>query len=130
MTFDEAVDAALAAFLQEPVDRPQRQGIEAAIVAFETTIGRCHACRGAKLIRSRGGRVYVNLGHKAAEKPAADGETIDCIACDATGTDLDEVHWSCVVGGLGRCHPYHPDSEHVGCGWVRRLPATEAGVAG
>ena len=104
MTGEEALDAALLAFVQTDEDSPLRERIAASVAAHDAAIRSCRACSGTGKIVKRAGTIYESDGYRAASQPVADGAEMTCVACGGFGVDLEQVAWVCVAAGYG-CRP-------------------------
>ena len=126
MTPNEAVDAAVLAYVQSPEDANVRDRIASAVAAYEAALGTCRACRGSGRLRARGALVHLSDGYRPANNPVPDGDEIVCVACGGHGMDLDELTWHCSASGYPCTAERHGDDSHANCGWARRVTAQPA----
>jgi hypothetical protein len=119
MRTDEAIGAALLAFVQADEGLSTRERLVAALSAYEAGIAACTACRGSRTLVNHSRSIYAQDGHRASQEPIADGATIACVTCDGLGVDLDQVLWHCDANRYG-CRPGSPsEQDHLACGWRR-----------
>jgi hypothetical protein len=121
MTPEEAIDAAVLAFLDGAETRNAREGVALAVAAYEDALLKCRACRGSGQLRTHGQLVHLRDDRfRAAQDPVPDGEPIPCVACAGQGVDLDQAAWLCVAHGYNQCSRDRRVAEHSECGWVLR----------
>jgi hypothetical protein len=126
MTSDEAIDAALLAFMQQADSHDLRTRIAAAVSAHDSALRTCRACHGSGRLRVRGARIYVDEGFRAAQNPVADGDDVDCVACGGQGVDVDQVAWLCTAVRHPACGPdHHGQAGHDACGWARPVSRSD-----
>jgi len=121
---DQAMDAAVVAFLQIEDDGPVRERLRAAVAAHQKALTTCPACQGAgKLVVRSEGTVWTSGRYRdrPADRAVSAGQEMPCVCCDGSGLDRDQMVWACAAP-YRHCQPNDGDNEdHRGCGWSLRV---------
>lgn len=119
MTPEEAIDAALLAFLDGAESRSTREGVALTVAAYERALLRCRACAGTGDLRAYGQLVHLHDDRfHPVQHPVPDGDTIPCVACGGQGVDLEQAAWLCVVDRYNHCSHDRRMDGHPSCGWA------------
>lgn len=124
---DDAIDAALLAFLERKGELPVRERLRAAVEAHSMALRTCPSCHGTgQLVVRSDGTVWTRqYSGRPADEAVPAGQEMPCVACDGTGLDLDHAVWACAAP-YGQCRAADQrDERHERCGWALRLPSTD-----
>lgn len=132
MDHEQAVDAALLAFLESGTGVSLRDRVRTAVAAHMSALQRCPTCEGTRHLVVRSERAVWTIDPargQVAAQPVAPGQSIPCVACEGAGSDRRHVSWLCTMG-YGQCRPEPRQEEegHDDCGWSLRLPGPNSGA--